>query len=61
LAEPQIQNNEPNQPHPIEVSDIKEANYSPYLREYSKTPVEYVVGKFKNHDVVILVSRIPIR
>ena len=57
LAEPQIQNNEPNQPHPIEVSDIKEANYSPYLsylKEYSKTPVEYVVGKFKDHDVVIL-------
>lgn len=57
LAEPQIQNNEPNQPHPIEVNDIKEANYSPYLsylKEYSKTPVEYVVGKFKDHDIVIL-------
>lgn len=57
LAEPQIQDNEPNQPHPIKASDIKEANYSPYLsylKEHAKSPVEYVLGKFKDHDVVIL-------
>ena len=57
LAESQIQNNEPNQPHPIEVSDIKDANYSAYvtyLAQHGKSPIEYVLDKFKDHDVVIL-------
>lgn len=57
LAEPQKQNIEPNQPRPIDVSDIKDANYSPYLlylKEHGKSPIEYVLDKFKDHDVVIL-------
>lgn len=57
LAGAQRPNKQPKQSFPIDVSDIKDVNYSPYLsylKEYGKSPIEYVLDKFKNHDVVIL-------
>lgn len=57
LAESQTPNNEPNRPAPIDVSRIRDADYFPYityLKEHAKPPAEYVLGKFKDHDVVIL-------
>jgi len=44
-------------PTPLEVSRIKDtrqARYISYLRQNGKSPIEYVVDKFKDHDVVIL-------
>ncbi len=41
----------------LDVSKIKDADYSPYLvylKQHAKSPVEYVLDKFKDHDVVIL-------
>ena len=57
FAEPQIPNNQPNQPAPIDVRDARDANHSSYLaylKQNAKPPVEYVLDKFKNHDIVIL-------
>ncbi len=57
FAEPQTTNKEPNQPAPIDVRDIKDANLSPYLaylKQYAKSPIEYVLDKFKEHNVVML-------
>ena len=41
----------------IEISEIKNADSTPYisyLKQNAKPPVEYVLNKFKDHDVVIL-------
>jgi len=57
LAEPQTPNENPNQSVLLNPDDIKDANYSSYLahlKQHAKSPVEYVLDKFKDHDVVIL-------
>jgi hypothetical protein len=44
-------------PHPIDVNDLgvpDSSAYLAYLRQHAKTPVQYVLDKFKDHDVVIL-------
>jgi len=41
----------------IDVSDLTKSDYEPfvtYLRTNGKSPIEYVVEKFKQHDVVML-------
>lgn len=57
IAESPIQSHEPNQPHPIEMSEIRDTDdsvYVSYLAQHGKNPIEYVLGKFKDHDIVIL-------
>ncbi|MHC4714437.1 MAG: ChaN family lipoprotein [Planctomycetota bacterium] len=42
---------------PRDVNDMKNIDYDPfvtYLRESGKPPIDYVVSKFKDHDVVML-------
>lgn len=42
---------------PLDVSDIKDSNHPAfleYLKHYGRSPIEYVLDKFKDHDVVIL-------
>lgn len=42
---------------PLDVSELKsedQPRYLAYLKRHSKPPAEYVLQKFKNHDVVIL-------
>ncbi|VGO17925.1 hypothetical protein PDESU_06527 [Pontiella desulfatans] len=44
-------------PGPIDVNDLKDPDLEPYaahLRESGKPPIQYVVEKFKHHDVVIV-------
>ena len=44
-------------PGAVDVADLKEADCQPflaYLEQHAASPVEYVTGKFKDHDVVIL-------
>jgi len=41
----------------VDVADLKEADYQPflvYLDQHAVSPVEYVSAKFKDHDIVIL-------
>lgn len=57
LAEPQTPNKNPNQSALLNPDDIKDANYSSYLahlKQHAKSPVEYVLDKFKDHDIVIM-------
>lgn len=46
-----------SQQTPTDVGDMNRADYSAYLaylKQNGKSPIEYVVDKFKDHDVVIL-------
>jgi len=54
---PKIPKTNTVEPHPIDVSDLRVSDYPPYLahlKQRAKTPVQYVLDKFKDHDVVIL-------
>ncbi len=54
---PKIRRTNAVKPHPIDVNDLGVSDYSAYLaylRQHAKTPVQYVLDKFKDHDVVIL-------
>jgi hypothetical protein len=54
---PKIHRTSDARPHPIDVNDRGVPDYSPYLaylKLHAKTPVQYVLDKFKDHDVVIL-------
>ena len=44
-------------PAAVDVADLEESDYQPflaYLEQHGASPVEYVTGKFKDHDIVIL-------
>jgi uncharacterized iron-regulated protein len=57
FGEAELALKERDQATSIDVIDIKDANYSPYLaylKQNAKVPIQYVLDKFKKHDVVIL-------
>jgi hypothetical protein len=57
VADARRPNKELNRPTPVDVRDIDEANWAPYLaylKDNTEPPIEYVLGKFRDYDVVIL-------
>ena len=54
---PKIRETDTVKPHPIDVNGLGVPDYSSYLvylKQHAKTPMQYVLDKFKDHDVVIL-------